>query len=110
MLVVMSTLLSCAPVTADALLRWREEFPILARSSSRVARPPSEPAEDRSMIYLVSHSLGAMPRGAAARLQAFADQWATRGVRAWAEGWWAMPVEAGNRVAAIIGAAPGTVV
>ena len=64
------------PVEAEApLLARRPEFPILQGST-----------------YLVSHSLGAMPQGAAAELQEFARQWATRGVRAWAEGWWSMPV------------------
>jgi kynureninase len=77
----------------DPLLAWRAEFPILATTT-----------------YLVSHSLGAMPRGAAARLQEYARQWATRGVRAWAEGWWSMPVTTGDAVGRIIGARPGTVV
>jgi kynureninase len=36
--------------------------------------------------------------------------WATRGVRAWAEGWWNMPVTVGNEVARIIGADDNTVV
>lgn len=77
----------------DDLLAWRREFPILERST-----------------YLVSHSLGAMPRAVAAELQAYADTWATRGVRAWAEGWWQMPVTLGNLLGSIIGAAPGSVV
>ncbi|HJS57806.1 MAG TPA: aminotransferase class V-fold PLP-dependent enzyme [Vicinamibacteria bacterium] len=78
---------------SDPLLLWRDEFPILADTT-----------------YLVSHSLGAMPRAAAARLQEYSDTWAARGVRAWAEGWWRMPVAAGDRIAAIIGAPPGSVV
>jgi len=78
---------------ADALLRWRPEFPILESST-----------------YLVSHSLGAMPRGAARRLQEYTDTWATRGVRAWAEGWWRMPSTVGDAVGRIIGAATGSVV
>jgi kynureninase len=77
----------------DSLLEWRREFPILDRT-----------------VYLISHSLGAMPRGTYDRLHAYADAWATRGVRAWAEGWWDMPVTVGNQVAHIIGADPGTVV
>jgi kynureninase len=40
----------------------------------------------------------------------YAETWATRGVRAWAEGWWEMPVTTGNEVARIIGADPRTVV
>ena len=77
----------------DKLLPWRSEFPILERS-----------------VYLISHSLGAMPRATYDCLQQYADTWATRGVRAWAEGWWEMPVTVGNEVARIIGADPGTVV
>jgi len=78
---------------ADKLLKWRLEFPILGNT-----------------VYLISHSLGAMPRETFARLTEYAETWATRGVRAWAEGWWDMPVTTGNDVALIIGAAPGTVV
>jgi kynureninase len=77
----------------DPLLEWRREFPILARST-----------------YLVSHSLGAMPRGAERRLQEYTGTWASRGVRAWAEGWWRMPLTVGDEVGRIIGAPPGSVV
>jgi kynureninase len=77
----------------DELLEWRREFPILEGTA-----------------YLISHSLGAMPRRAHERLQAYADAWATRGVRAWAEGWWEMPLTVGDEVARIIGADAGTVV
>ena len=51
-----------------------------------------------------------MPRATYERLHEYADIWATRGVRAWAEGWWNMPVTVGNEVGRIIGAAPETVV
>jgi kynureninase len=77
----------------DDLLKWRSEFPILGRA-----------------VYLISHSLGAMPRKTYDRLHEYADIWATRGVRAWAEGWWNMPVTVGDEVARIIGADPQTVV
>jgi kynureninase len=77
---------------SDALLAWRSEFPILSRTT-----------------YLVSHSLGAMPRGAARHLQEYTDTWAARGVRAWAEGWWRMPLTMGDEVGRIIGAPPGSV-
>ena len=76
-----------------ALLARRSQFPIL-----------------QSSTYLVSHSLGAMPQGAVAQLEEYARQWATRGVRAWAEGWWAMPVTVGDMVGRIIGAPAGSVV
>src|SRR3989440_2454432 len=77
----------------DELLKWRSEFPILEKT-----------------VYLISHSLGAMPRATFESLQNYAESWATRGVRAWAEGWWEMPVTLGNEVARIIGAEAGTVV
>jgi kynureninase len=50
-----------------------------------------------------------MPRGAADRLQQFADQWSTRGVRAWHEGWWEIGRVTGNLLAPILGAAPDTI-
>ena len=77
----------------DDLLKWRSEFPILDKT-----------------VYLISHSLGAMPKATYEQLHEYADAWATRGVRAWAEGWWEMPVTIGNEIARIIGADPGTVV
>ncbi|MBV8811079.1 MAG: aminotransferase class V-fold PLP-dependent enzyme, partial [Acidobacteriaceae bacterium] len=40
----------------------------------------------------------------------FAEVWASRGIRAWEEGWWEMPVTIGNLIASIIGAGPGEVV
>src|SRR5436190_8793796 len=80
-------------MATDELLKYRSEFPILERA-----------------VYLISHSLGAMPRATFDRLHEYADIWATRGVRAWAEGWWEMPVTAGNEIARIIGADANTVV
>lgn len=77
----------------DELLTWRREFPILGES-----------------VYLISHSLGAMPKKTYQRLNEYADMWATRGVRAWAEGWWDMPATVGDQLGQIIGADPGTVV
>jgi kynureninase len=43
-------------------------------------------------------------------MQQYADTWASRGIRAWEEGWWEMPVTTGNLIASIIGAGPGEVV
>lgn len=80
-------------MNTDHLLGWRKEFPILDKTT-----------------YLISHSLGAMPRRTGDALQEFAEIWASRGIRAWEEGWWEMPVTVGNLVASIIGAGPGEVV
>lgn len=77
----------------DELLEWRKEFPILD-----------------STVYMISHSLGAMPRRTRDRLQEYADMWATRGIRSWDEGWWMMPRTVGDLVGKIIGAGEGEVV
>jgi kynureninase len=73
--------------------RWRGRFPILERTN-----------------YLVTHSLGAMPKAVYGKLAGLRDQWATRGVRAWAEGWWDAPVQVGDAVGKLLNAPPGTVV
>jgi kynureninase len=59
--------------------------------------------------YLVSHSLGAMPRRAAAYLQQFADEWSSRGVRAWHEGWWEIGRTTGDLLAPILGVQKGSI-
>lgn len=71
----------------DPLLAFREEFPILERSN-----------------YLVSNSLGAMPRAVPDRLAEYAREWAELGVRAWAKGWWDMSVGLGDAIAPLLGA------
>jgi len=76
----------------DELLAWRKEFPILENTT-----------------YMISHSLGAMPRGVEEALREFTRVWATRGIRAWVEGWWEMPLTVGNLIGSIIGAAKGSV-
>ncbi len=71
---------------------WRAEFPIV-----------------ETCTYLVSHSLGAMPKRARTYLQKFADDWDGRGVRAWHEGWWEIGVETGNLLAPILGVQKNTI-
>jgi kynureninase len=71
----------------DALLRYRSEFPILERTN-----------------YMISNSLGAMPRAVYDALRAYADVWATRGVRAWEERWWMLALEVGNELGALMNA------
>jgi kynureninase len=71
----------------DELLQWRKEFPILEHAT-----------------YLISNSLGAMPRRVYESLAAYADTWATRGVRAWEEGWWEMAVRVGDKIGTLVGA------
>ncbi|MGQ9909172.1 MAG: aminotransferase class V-fold PLP-dependent enzyme [Candidatus Flexifilum sp.] len=82
----------------DPLLAWRSEFPILERTT-----------------YLISNSLGAMPRAVYDALRAYADTWATLGVRAWGTGldeapsWWELKRAVGDLIAPLLGAPPGSV-
>jgi kynureninase len=75
------------------LTAYRERFPILADTT-----------------YLISHSLGPMPREAERRLAEYARVWNTRGIRAWGEGWWDMSMTVGDQVGRLIGAPPGSTV
>jgi kynureninase len=75
------------------LLRYRERFPILGNCT-----------------YLINHSLAAMPAAAEDNLLEYARMWRERGIRAWGEGWWEMPVTVGDQVGRIIGARPGSTV
>ena len=77
----------------EELLEYRDRFPILADTT-----------------YLINHSLGAMPADAERRLAEYAHTWKTRGIRAWGEGWWTMPLTVGDQIGRLIGAGPGTVV
>ncbi len=73
------------PSQKDELLEWRKEFPILNNTT-----------------YLISNSLGAMPKSVYDKMHEYADVWATRGVRAWEEYWWELNKEVGNIIAPII--------
>ena len=79
-------------LAADPLLAWREEFPLATRTT-----------------HLISHSLGAMPRRARARVAAYLDQWDERGIRSWGDAWWNLPVEMGDVLAPVLGASRGSV-
>ncbi|MCB9880572.1 MAG: aminotransferase class V-fold PLP-dependent enzyme [Planctomycetes bacterium] len=72
--------------TQQDLAAWRDEFPITQTTN-----------------YLVSNSLGAMPRSTRDSLAAYADLWERRGVRSWAEGWWTMQDEVAQLLAPILG-------
>jgi kynureninase len=90
--------MSIETVAYDPLLHWRDEFPILQQST-----------------YLVSHSLGAMPRGVYDSLREYADTWGTLGVRAWGTGafgnatWWELKGAVGDKIAPLMGAPAGSV-
>jgi kynureninase len=75
------------------LSAYRDRFPIL-----------------RDTTYLIGHSLGAMPAAAEERLAEYARMWRERGVRAWGEGWWEMPITVGDQIGRIIGGPRGSTV
>ncbi len=80
-------------MATDPLLALRDEFPSLEKTT-----------------YLVSNSLGPMPRTVPARLAEYASDWGGLGVKAWSRGWWEMPVEVGNEIAPLMNAGAGEVV
>ncbi len=73
--------------------RYRDKFPILSHTN-----------------YLISNSLGAVPVATRDALLDYYETWASRGVRAWEEGWWTLAADVGNLVAPLIGAHAGEVV
>jgi kynureninase len=80
------------PIDDQQLLAWRTEFPILD-----------------TCTYLISNSLGAMPRAVYTKLHEFADSWATLGVRAWGAGWWDLKRVVGDAIAPLMNAPAGSV-
>jgi len=71
----------------DDLLKWRKEFPILEKSA-----------------YLISNSLGAMPKGVYNKIHDYCEIWSTWGVQAWEYEWWELSLKVGNLIAPLIGA------
>ncbi|HRE48310.1 MAG TPA: kynureninase [Aggregatilineales bacterium] len=80
---------------SDPLAPFRDEFIL----------PPN-------VIYLDGNSLGALPKGTPARLEAaIREEWGMLLVRGWNQaGWYEMPRRVGDKIARLIGAASGEVV
>jgi len=73
--------------------RHRSEFPTLA-----------------SGIHLLSHSLGPVPRAAQESMLSYIDAWEHHTSEdAWATSWWELSRRVGDRIARILGGAPGSV-
>lgn len=83
--------ISTTPGT-DPLLAYRQEFPILDNK-----------------VYLVNHSLGAMPRRVYQSLRSYADLWSTEGIDSW-DTWFPMIQEVGDMVGTIMNAPQGSVI
>src|SRR6266850_2963753 len=78
--------------SVDPLAAWRDQFPGLDR-----------------VLHFISHSLGAMPRGASEALERYARLWRDRGIRAWDEEWFELPTRVGDELGRIFNATPGSV-
>jgi kynureninase len=86
--------MSDRPSASSADLKsYRDRFPIL-----------------RDTTYLINHSLGAMPAAAEERVLEYARTWKERGIRAWSEGWWELPLTVGDQIGRIVGAPAGSTV
>ncbi|MFE0649980.1 kynureninase [Streptomyces sp. NPDC059534] len=80
---------------ADGLAKHREKF-----------------ALDAGTVYLDGNSLGALPAHVPARMaDVITREWGELRIRSWDEsGWWTAPERIGDRIAPIVGAAPGRIV
>ncbi|WP_286255567.1 kynureninase [Streptomyces graminofaciens] len=63
-------------------------------------------------VYLDGNSLGALPANVPARVEdVVRRQWGSLRIRSWDEsGWWTAPERIGDRIAPLVGAAPGQIV
>jgi kynureninase len=79
---------------ADPLAGYRDRF------------APAEPG----LVYLDGNSLGRPTTAAIERVRAVTEQWATRLIRGWDEGWLELPLRVGDRLATgVLGARAGEV-
>ncbi|MER7490223.1 kynureninase [Streptomyces sp. NPDC126497] len=64
------------------------------------------------VVYLDGNSLGALPAAVSGRIEdVVRRQWGELRIRSWTEGgWWTAPERIGDRIAPLVGAAPGQVV
>ena len=63
------------------------------------------------VVYLDGNSLGALPKATPGRVaEVVQEEWGRGLIRSWNDaGWMAMPGRVGDKIARLIGAAPGTV-
>jgi len=66
---------------------------------------------DPDLIYLDGNSLGRLPKATAERVRvAVEDEWGRGLVRGWNQNWWHAPARVGEKIAQLVGAAPGQVI
>lgn len=91
----MTTLQDCRALDAqDPLRQLRQQFTL-----------------PEGVIYLDGNSLGVLPKTAAARVaEAVTAEWGQGLIRSWnSAGWFELPQRLGNKIARLVGAAPGEV-
>ncbi|HWL87169.1 MAG TPA: aminotransferase class V-fold PLP-dependent enzyme [Polyangiaceae bacterium] len=82
---------SSGPPSEAALLAQRDEFPTL-----------------KTGVHLISHSLGAMPRGAREHAQRYLDEWEHESILAW-HTWLPAVRSLGDLIGSVLGVDAGTV-
>ncbi len=79
---------------ADELKAFRQEFVI----------------PDAGLIYMDGNSLGRLPRRTLGRVDHIvSEEWGSRLIRSWNEGWYTAPLRLGDKIGRLVGAAPGQV-
>jgi kynureninase len=80
-------------------------------AADELARKRAEFVLD-DVVYLDGNSLGALPSGVPGRVEdVVRRQWGELRIRSWEEsGWWTAPERIGDRIAPLVGAAPGQIV
>lgn len=67
--------------------------------------------DDHNLIYLDGNSLGRLPKATATLVQEIVQQqWGSRLIRSWNEGWLTTPERVGAKIAQLIGAQPDEVI
>ena len=81
--------------SSDPLASFRERFVIT----------------DPGLIYLDGNSLGRLTHASSDRVQALVDQqWGHDLIRGWNRNWWEAPARVGEKIAPLVGSAPGQVI
>jgi kynureninase len=93
------------PITSRAAAEAADAADPLAPLRSRFVLPPG-------VVYLDGNSLGALPAAVpAAVADAVTREWGTDLIGSWnGNDWWTLPTRVGNRIGALVGAAPGQVI
>jgi kynureninase len=92
------------PITSRSAAEAADAADLLAPLRSRFLLPPG-------VVYLDGNSLGALPAAVpAAVTDTVSREWGTDLIGSWnGNGWWTLPTRVGDRIGALVGAAPGQV-